>query len=165
MRTLKYEEALALLVNEAEIFGIDLIVQDPVKFIMENMVVGYNRAITLLKELEMRDLISTHHQGTGGAIVKAIIKKKEAPERFYEIGDEKRLLKALWQLRRQSKQNTALNIVHSLVFNDVCGLADIQRTRFYQLLEEFEEKGWIQYSKSNSKRILYLTITEKFPSP
>lgn len=165
MRTLKYERALELLVNEAEQFGVDLAVQDPVKFLMRNMVVGRGRALVLLKELEVRDLISLVYQGIGGAVVRVNIKKKEVPERFHEVDQEKRLIDSLWQMRHQSQKTPNLNIVHCLSFNDVFGLADIQKTMFYKLLGEFEKRGWIQYFKSSPSKILYITITEKFPIP
>lgn len=165
MRTLKYEEALALLVNEAEAFGIDLVVNNPARFLIKNMSVGYGRALAFLKELEVRGLISLYYQGNSGAIAKVVIKKKEAPERFYEVSEEKRLIGALWQFRRQSQTSPSLYIVHSLVFGDVRGLANIQNGRFYGRLGVFEKKGWIQYFKSSSNKILYITLTEKFPAP
>lgn len=165
MRTLKYIKALELLVKESEAFGVDLVVQDPVKFLMRNMIVGRNRALILLKELEVRDLISLVYQGIGNAIIRVNIKKNEAPERFHEVDKEKRLIDALWQMRRQSQKNPNLNIIHSLSFNNVLGLADIHQTMFYKLLGEFEKKGWIQYFKSSPNKILYITITEKFPIP
>lgn len=165
MRTLKYEQALTKLRSEAVEFGIDLTVENPVKFLMKTMAVGHGRALAILKELEVRGLISLVCQGVGGVIVKAIIKQEEVPERFYEVSEERRLINALWQLRRQSKQNPALSIVHSLVFGDVRALADIQQSRFYMALEEFEKKGWIQYYRASEHKILYLIITNKFPAP
>lgn len=165
MRTLKYEDSIAKLRNEAIKFGVDLMVEDPVRFLMRAMTVGRGRALVILKELEVRGLISLVYQGVGGAVIKAIIKEREIPERFHEFSEEKRLISALWQSRRPSQGNPNLNIVHALVFGDVRGLANIQQSRFYGMLENFEKNGWIQYHMSSESKIIFIAITEKFPAP
>jgi len=165
MRTLKYEQALAELAKEAETFGIDLVAKSPVDILMKSMGVGRSRASVLLGELKARDFISLVYIGIGNAIVKAVIKKKKLPERFYEVDEKQRLIEALWQLRRRSQNNSAINIVHSLSFEEVRALADIQQAKFYILLGEFEKNGWIEYFRSSENRIIYIVLTEKFPAP
>lgn len=164
MRTLKYEEAFQKLIGEAEPFGVDLAVQDPVSFLAKSMNVRRNRALVLLKDLTIRGVISLVHQGIGDAIIRVVIKKREMPRRFHEVSDERRLINALWRFRRQSQQDPSLSIVHFLSFDDVRALADISQTRFYLMLGKFEKCGWIQHYQASNHKIIFISILEKFPA-
>lgn len=94
-----------------------------------------------------------------------MIKSREMPGRFHEVSDKKRLINSLWQFRRQSQMDPSVSIVHSLSFNDVRALADISQTQFYVMLQKFEKCGWIQYFRTSKHRVLYISITGKFPAP
>lgn len=165
MRKLKYEEALKMLNSGAESFGIDMVVISPVQFLEMNMRLSYASALSCLKELERRGIITLDREGCGGAITRARIHKAAVPERFHEAGQRERLVLALWKHKRQSQKYPGKYIVHSLAFADVSSEADILHPVFYRLLEEFEKSDWIQYEREANGRIVYILLTPKFPVP
>lgn len=163
-KTLRYEEAFALLSNAAIKHGVDKIVKDPADLIRQSLNISQSLALSYLKELERRNLIALNYDGV--RIGSARILKEELPERLHETDNMTRVLMALWKYRRSSQSDPKKQIVHPSFLGNVQGDADVLQPALYLYLQKFSEKGWVEmrYSEmSRSSRLLYVEIKKEFP--